>query len=56
MQHAWNTCEMGTNVLVAKPECKRPLRSRSRWKDDIKIYVGRILCVCVCVCVCVCTF
>jgi hypothetical protein len=42
MRHAWERREK-YNVLVGKPEGKRPLgRPRRRWEDGIRMVLGEI--------------
>jgi hypothetical protein len=43
MQHAWERGEMHTIFWFEKPEEKRQLvRSRRRWKDNIRMYLREI--------------
>jgi len=41
--HTWRRWEIHTKIVVVKPEGRRQLgRSRSRWKDNIKMILNRM--------------
>jgi hypothetical protein len=43
MWHAWGEVRDAHNILVGKPEGRRPLgRPKRRWKDNIKMDLGEI--------------